>query len=131
VAAFAEKIVRADAQAGRLILVFDILRRVADDAVRVEALSGPDGGVPGQINVRPDPAARASDTWPSMTENGPTSTEESNWAPGLMMAVGWIMFRPCAGAARIKWREPRRVDRVQTQAQARFAPIGPGAMDDP
>ena len=38
---FAEKIVVADAQSGRLVLVFDILRRLADDAAGVKTVVRP------------------------------------------------------------------------------------------
>src|SRR5947209_1428441 len=56
---FAEDVVVADTQTGRLVAVFQILRRVADDAAGVEAISRADGRQPREINVRTDDAARA------------------------------------------------------------------------
>jgi len=53
-----KKIVRADAQTGRRIFIFDILRRVANDAVGMEAIVRPDGCAARQINMRPDAATR-------------------------------------------------------------------------
>ena len=56
---FAEDIVVADAQARRLVLVFQILRRVADDAAGVKLVARANRRQPGEINVRPDDAIRA------------------------------------------------------------------------
>ncbi len=56
---FAEDIVVANAQAGRLVLILQILRGVADHAAGVEAVVRANGRVAGQINVRPDDGALA------------------------------------------------------------------------
>ncbi len=56
---FAKNIVVANAQAGRLALVFHILRRVADDAARVKLVAPANLGHAHQINVRPDDAVGA------------------------------------------------------------------------
>ena len=45
--------------ARRLVLVFQILRRVADDAARVELILRPILVIAREINVRPDDAMRA------------------------------------------------------------------------
>ena len=56
---FAENIVVADAQPRRLVLVFQILRRVADDAAGVKLVVRADRRHAREINVRPDDAVRA------------------------------------------------------------------------
>ena len=56
---FAKNILVADAQPRRLALVFQILRRVANHAARVEPVAGANRRQPGEINVRPDDAVRA------------------------------------------------------------------------
>ena len=55
---FAEDIVVADAQARRLVLVLQILRRVADDAAGVKLVARAYRRHPGKINVRPDHTVR-------------------------------------------------------------------------
>ena len=55
----AENVVVADAQARRLVPVFQILRRVADDTARVKRIVRADGRQAREINVRPDDAVRA------------------------------------------------------------------------
>ena len=62
--AFAHQIVVAHAQFGRFILVFDILRGLAHDAPGVKAVVGADARMAGQINVRPDAAARPHGNMP-------------------------------------------------------------------
>ena len=57
-AVFAKHVVVADAQAGRLVPVFQILRRAADHAAGVKLVARADGGLPGQMNMRPDPTMR-------------------------------------------------------------------------
>ena len=64
---FAENIFVADAQPGRFVLVFQILRRVADDAAGVEPVAGADFGFARQINVRPDDASAPNSTPASIT----------------------------------------------------------------
>ena len=56
---FAENIVVADAQPRRFALVFQILRRVADDAAGVKLIVRADFCFARQINMRPDNAMRA------------------------------------------------------------------------
>ena len=56
---FAENIAVADVQSRRFILVFQVLRRVADDAARVEPVAGANRRQPSKINVRSDGTVRA------------------------------------------------------------------------
>ena len=56
---FAEHVVVADAQARRLVLVFQILRRVADDAAGMKTVAHANRCQPREINVRSDHAIRA------------------------------------------------------------------------
>ncbi len=56
---FAEDVVVANAQARRLVFVFQILRRVADDATGVKPVARANRRQPGKINMRPDDAVRA------------------------------------------------------------------------
>src|SRR6185312_11288245 len=58
-AVFAENIFVADADARGRAVVFQILRRVANDATGVKIIFGPNGGDAGKIDVRPDDTARA------------------------------------------------------------------------
>jgi hypothetical protein len=55
----AENIVVADAETRGFVFVFQILRRVADDAAGVELVVRADFRLARQINVRPDGAMRA------------------------------------------------------------------------
>ncbi len=56
----AEKIAAANDQAGGFMLLFDILRSVADDGPDMETIVGADGRVAGQVNVRAHAATRAN-----------------------------------------------------------------------
>jgi hypothetical protein len=49
----------ADADAGGGAVVFQILRGIADDATRMKAVARAHGQQAGEVNVRPDDAARA------------------------------------------------------------------------
>ena len=54
----AEDVVVADDEAGWLVLIFQVLRHVADDAAGVEAVPRADGRVPREVRVRAHHAAR-------------------------------------------------------------------------
>jgi hypothetical protein len=57
---FAKKIMVADFQPGRLVLVLYVLRRLADDATGVKAVPLSDDSLAGEIDVRPDAAVRSN-----------------------------------------------------------------------
>ena|ERR1035437_8499754 len=58
---FAEDVVIADAQPGWLVSIFQILRRVANDAARVKTIMRTDGRLAGEVSVWPDGAIRSDD----------------------------------------------------------------------
>jgi hypothetical protein len=60
-AVLAKNIVVADPQPSRFIPVFQVLRGIANDASGVESIVRADGGMPGDMNVRPNEAMRAED----------------------------------------------------------------------
>ena len=137
----AEKIGRADAQPGRGVLIFDILRRAAQYAAGVEAIVRPDGRVAGEINVRPEAAARPQ------RHVAINDREGTDFDGGIQLGAraddgrGWttscsrsppMAGLTCAAAVRVhgarRWPPGHR---VEPQAQARLVPIGAGAMHDP
>src|SRR2546427_486200 len=70
---FAEDVPLADAQAGRLALVFQVLGSIADHAAGVELIVRPNAGRSSKVDVRPDPAIRADNdlsinhsVWPAL-----------------------------------------------------------------
>ena len=79
---FTENVIVANSQSRRLVLVFQILRSVADDAAGVEFIMRTDFCDAGQINMRPDDAMRADSMPSSITAYGPTWTVASSFAFG-------------------------------------------------
>ena len=90
---FAEDIVGADAQTRRFVLVFQILRRIADDAPGVEFIVRTDFGDASQINVWPDDAMHAE--FHARANHGIWPDAGGRIQPGLRMNDGGRMDHFC------------------------------------